>query len=102
MASEVRFCSSCGKPGVEGASFCAYCGVAIPRAPQRTVSHSVPFPDRSTLDGKCALIYAGSEEINIRRIGRLVAEATDRPLPDVTRHMRTSKGSIARSLDAVR
>jgi len=36
--------------------------------------------------------------MDVRRVGRLVAEAVQRPLPDVTRQLRTSKGFLATGL----
>jgi hypothetical protein len=38
--------------------------------------------------------------MDIRRVGRLVAEAVKRPLPDVTRELRNSRGFIAKGLAA--
>jgi hypothetical protein len=38
--------------------------------------------------------------MDVRRVGRLVAEAVPRPLPDVTRELRNSRGFIARELAA--
>jgi len=37
--------------------------------------------------------------MDVRRVGRIVAEAVGRPLPDVTRQMRTSKGFVATDVD---
>jgi len=58
------------------------------------------LPDRSSLSGPCTVIYAGADDMDVRRVGRLVAEAVRRPLPDVTRELRTSKGFLAKELDA--
>jgi hypothetical protein len=38
--------------------------------------------------------------MDVRRVGRLVAEAVKRPLPDVTRELRNSRGFIAKGLPA--
>ena len=38
--------------------------------------------------------------MDVRRVGRLVAEAVQRPLPDVTRELRNSRGFIAKGLAA--
>jgi hypothetical protein len=46
------------------------------------------------------VLYAGSDEMDVQRVGRLVAEAVKQPLPDVTRDLRNSRGFIARGLPA--
>jgi len=46
------------------------------------------------------VLYAGGGEMDVRRVGRLVAEAVKRPLPDVTRELRNSRGFIAKGLPA--
>ena len=56
-------------------------------------------PDRASLAEPCVAIYAGGEDIDVRRISRYVAEAVEKPLPDVTRKLRTSKGILARRLE---
>jgi hypothetical protein len=57
-------------------------------------------PDRSQLAGPCALFYAGDRDFDIRTVGRLVAEETRRPLPDITRQMRTTRGCIVKGMNA--
>jgi len=81
-----------------GASFCPFCGCTMADTSARPLSRSVPPPDRDALDEPCSVIYAGEDEMDVRRVGRLVAEAVEQPLPDVTRKMRTSKGFLATGL----
>lgn len=61
---------------------------------------SVPSPARETLAGVCNVIYAGAEEMDVRRVGRFVADAVGRPIADITRELRNSKGFLATGLDA--
>ena len=98
MNSNSLFCTQCGKAILAGASFCAYCGSAVAVASPRQVDRSIPIPDRDELTGTCTVIYAGQRDMDVRRVGRLVAEAVQQPLPDVTRAMRTSKGFLANGL----
>lgn len=98
MNSNPLFCTQCGKSIVSGASFCAYCGSVVKIPSPREVRRSIPIPDRDTLSGTCTVIYTGLREMDVRRVGRLVAEAVGQPLPDVTRAMRTSKGFLASGL----
>jgi len=98
MSPESRFCAQCGKPAVPDAAFCAFCGNAIRPIRREPSSRAIAAPDRGKLDSPCAVIYAGQEEMDVRRVGRLVAETVQRPLPDVTRKMRTSKGFLATGL----
>lgn len=83
-----------------GAAYCAFCGGLLHVEPHVSVERSIPVPDPERLDGPCSVIYAGEGEMDVRRVGRLVAEAVERPLPDVTREMRTSKGFLATGLGA--
>jgi hypothetical protein len=62
------------------------------------VNRSIPIPELKDRGALCTVLFAGNGEMDIRLIGRLVAEATKRPLPDVTRDLRTSKGIIATEL----
>lgn len=100
MSSNVLQCPRCGKPTLPGASFCAYCGSAVEPEPHGPPDRAIPPPERAGLKGECSVIYAGEGEMDVRRVGRLVAEAVGRPLPDVTRTMRTSKGFLATGLAA--
>ncbi len=103
MSETTAKCASCGQAAPQGAAFCAYCGTPLaadlpsPPAPDRV---GEPAPDRAALRGPCSVVYAGAEDLDIRRVGRLVAEAVGRPLPDVTRDLRSSKGFLATGLDA--
>lgn len=63
-------------------------------------AQATQLPDRATLQGPCSVIYPGVDDLDIRRVGRLLAEATGRPLPDMTRELRSSKGFLATHLDA--
>lgn len=45
------------------------------------------------------VIYAGKDEMDVPRVGRLVADFVGKPLPDVTRQMRKSKGFLAQALE---
>jgi hypothetical protein len=94
-------CPKCGAQAAPGARFCAACGAAleVPRAAAAR-PRSLPAPDRLLLQGPCTLLYAGGGELDIRRVGRLVAEAVKRPLSDVTRELRNSRGFIAKGLPA--
>ena len=106
MSSQASFCSYCGKPTVADAAYCAFCGkelsTSAEAAAQATglVGRAVAVADRASLDGRCAVILAGGGVMDISRVGRLVAEATRTPLPDVTRKMRTTKGFLATDLEA--
>ena len=83
-----------------GAAFCAFCGGSVAPPARESVERAIPPPDRRKLAGPCSVIYTGGEEMDVRRVGRLVAEAVMQPLPDVTRQMRTSKGFLATGLEA--
>jgi len=93
-------CIRCGKSVVPGAAFCAFCGSAVETRRRVPSNRSTPVPERSELEGPCSVIYAGEGEMDVRSVGRLVAEAVQRPLPDVTRRLRTSKGFLATGLPA--
>ena len=75
---------------------------ARPRPPPRPLRAPARFRRRTgpRLQGPCTVLYAGSGEMDVRRVGRLVAEAVQRPLPDVTRELRNSRGFIAKGLPA--
>jgi len=96
-------CPKCGREALAGARFCVSCGTAL-EAPSAAApaarSRAVPPPDRSALQGPCTVLYAGNGEMDVRRVGRFVAEAVKRPLPDVTRELRNSRGFIAKGLPA--
>lgn len=98
--SVVRACPKCGEKVVSGAVFCAYCGERLPESEPVAVDRSIPIPDLKESDVPCTVIYSGKNEIDVRMIGRIVAAATKRLLPDVTRDLRTSKGIIAKDLSA--
>jgi hypothetical protein len=103
MNSASPTCPKCGKAAITGAAFCAFCGNALPaeRAPVKRADHSVPVPDRAGLTGKCAVIYTGAtEEPDIRRIGRVVADAMGRPLSDVTRDLKVTKGFLCAGVES--
>ena len=93
MSDVPAFCPYCGKPAVTEAAFCAYCGSALHREPEAAepVQRSVPVPGPSDLEGPCTVFYTGQQAMNVRRVGRLVADTTGKPLPDVTREMRTCR-----------
>lgn len=91
-------CPTCGRIPVFGAQFCPYCGANLAAA--ATGRAILPIPDRKTLAGDCAVLFCGDGQFDIRRAGRLVSEALKRPLGDVTRTMKISKGIIADGMDA--
>jgi hypothetical protein len=97
-------CAACGEAAPPGAAFCSHCGKPLPKGPPvpppELPPRALPLPDRASLRGPCTVIYAGVEDLDIRRVGRLVAEAAGRPLPDMTRELRSSKGILASRLDA--
>jgi len=90
-------CPDCGRTPTFGAQFCPYCGARLAGGAKRPID---PLPDPDTLRGECALLYAGNRPLDVRRVGRLVAEAVKRPLPDVTREIRVSRGLLARGVPA--
>ena len=96
MSREMKECPRCGRPSLAKARFCHLCGA--PLTGDRPPSRSLPTPDRASLNRPCTVIHAGGEEMDVRRIGRCVAEAVGEPLPDVTRKLRTSKGILATGL----
>lgn len=100
MTSDGRFCSHCGKPALAGAAFCAYCGEPFPVSAQPDEAlvrneRAVSLPDYRSAAGACHVIHTGECDMNIPRVGRVVAKATKLPLGDVTRRMRTTKGFVA-------
>ncbi len=102
MTESAQRCPKCRVAAPPGASFCSSCGAALvaaaPPAPQPV--RAVPPAERAILRGPCTLLFAGEEELDIRRVGHTLAEKAGRPLSDVTRDLRASKGFLARSLDA--
>jgi len=100
MSQESTACPECGKSAVSGGAFCAFCGAGLPKDATADARRSIPVPDRDGLSGPCVIVYAGREQMDVRRVGRIVADAVERPLPDVTRQMRTSKGFVATAVDA--
>ena len=105
MSSPSPPCPHCGKPTLPDARLCAYCGASLVSETHKVQSRAVPVPDRADLSGPCAVICAGREETDVRRVGRSVAEFVGKPLPDVTRQIKKSKGFLAQGLepeDAVR
>ena len=92
-------CASCGRIPVFGAQFCPYCGTNL--APVGEAAEKIiPAPDRALLRGPCAVLFCGDGQLDIRRAGRLVAEMLKRPLGDVTRVMKVSRGIIADGIGA--
>jgi len=102
MSCETLSCPQCGKSPLPGARFCHLCGAALAAEERQAQSRSVPVPERATLNEPCAVIYAGNDQMDVRRVGRYVAEAVRAPLPDVTRTLRTSKGVLATGLEPAR
>ena len=104
MEAGASFCPKCGKPALSGASFCAYCGAELPRLEQavspKADRRAIRPPERDALVGPCCVIHTGKHALDIRAVGRIVAEETEMPLSDVTRRMRTTKGFVALELDA--
>lgn len=101
MTESAQKCSKCLHEVPPGASFCPSCGAATAQAaPAPQTERSTKPPDRASLSGPCTVIYAGEEELDIRRVGRLIVACTKRPLPDITRDLRASKGVLASALGA--
>ena len=105
MTEQPSWCPYCGKPAVPGAAFCAYCGERFPAGqedlrPAGEVARSIPLPDRDQIEGRCAVIHTGREDMDIRTVGGIVAEFSGKPKPDVTRMMRTTKGFIASAMES--
>ncbi len=106
MSSDISFCAYCGKSVFPGAAFCVYCGKSLDAGlqgvepPPLPDDRAIPAPPRPGLSGPCLVMLAGDDEMSVRRMGRLVAEATGRPLPDVTRQLRTSKGFVVSGIEA--
>jgi len=101
MTESAQKCPNCHLAAPRGALFCSSCGAAIaataPAPPQ--TERSIPLPVRATLQGPCTVLYAGDEELDVRQVGRAIASRTGRPLSDVTRMLRASKGFLATALD---
>lgn len=97
-----RFCHGCGRLAMPGAAFCPHCGVRLGQRPVRSsaaaTGRATAPPDAAELVGECAVVAPRLNEEAIRAVGRLVAAATGRPLPDVTRDIRDSRGVLARGL----
>lgn len=97
-----RFCHGCGRLALPGAAFCPHCGVRLGQRPVRSsasaTGRAVAPPDESQLVGECAVVASRLSEESIPAVGRLVASAVGRPLPDVTRDIRDSRGVLARGL----
>ncbi len=120
-------CTACGRTPVFGAQFCPYCGTRL--APAESGSQSteyfdistaptriqfvipntqlrgaqkrpLPTPDRASLTGRCAVLFSGEGPLDIRKAGRIAAEALKRPLGDVTRTMKVSRGIISDGIEA--
>ena len=97
---EAPVCPECGRKPTFGAQFCPYCGVRLPDPSREGRRRVLPAPDRDALTGPCAVLYCGAEPLDVRRVGRIVAEHTERPLPDVTREIRNRRGILARGCGA--
>lgn len=100
MTPDIAYCPHCGKSALPGASFCAWCGkpfpaTAQPSQPGNKVSRSIPLPEDINPADTCLVIHTGDSAMNIPSVGRVVARATELPLGDVTRRMRTTKGFVA-------
>lgn len=92
-------CPQCGRTPTFGAQFCPYCGSRLPEV-NAQARPAQPVPDRASLTEACAVLYCGQGSVDIPVAGRLVAEAIHRPLGDLTRDIRVSKGLLARKLEA--
>ena len=97
-----KFCTVCGKLVFPDASFCAFCGARLGihrlRVSAAATRRAKPCPDVSDLRGECAVLAADARCVSMPEVGRIVARAVARPLPDVTREMRDSRGILARGL----
>lgn len=97
-----KFCNVCGRLILPGATVCPHCGAKF--GPVRgsvsaaASSRSVPLPAPEALSGACAVIAADGGACGMPEVGRIVAERVGKPLPDVTREMRESRGILATGL----
>lgn len=91
-------CAKCGKPIDPGWAFCPACGQRIEAPPP---APSLPIVSLSAdAQGACALIRTTGGEIDVARVGKLIATATGLPLADVTAQIKRSKGFLVREVDA--
>ena len=99
-----KFCNVCGQLILPGATVCPHCGAKF--GPVRgsvspaATSRALPLPAPESLRGACAAVAADGGASGMPEVGRLVAEVTGKPLPDVTREMRVSRGILAMRLTA--
>lgn len=96
-------CPECGRKPIFGAEFCPYCGTKLDSEEERNLcmpAQTEELPDPDSLEGPCSVLLCGAAPLDIPRAGRVVAQEIKRPLPDVTREMKVSRGIIARALGA--
>jgi len=98
-----RFCPKCQKLVLPGASFCAFCGVKVDAsapAPAEAPRRVAGKPDPAGLVAPCAVLAEKGGVHLAPETGRIVARVTGRPLSDVTRDARNSRGVLATGLTA--
>jgi len=102
MTTNAKFCPECRKILVPGASFCAYCGTRLEgggvRREPRARSRVIALPSEQALAAPCSVVAADERFVSIPELGRLLSAMLKRPLSDVTREMRVSRGVLAQGL----
>jgi len=97
--TKATFCPSCRKLLVPGASFCAFCGTRLgeetPPAGVDAAQRNISLPQEQSLIAPCTVVVTEPHAFRNAEIGRLIAKTFGKPLSDVMREIRFSRGMLS-------